>query len=139
MMAGTMAGFLDIENVGAFFESLADPRHERNRKHALVDFIVVAVVGILCGAAGPTSSHRIASGSEDWLCGILSLPNGIPSRDCIRRVPTHVEPAAFQKCFELWSAQAFAQRPPGQQRLVGIEGKQWRRSHDARRDYQREC
>ena len=101
-----MARIVDVESVGAFFESLADPRHERNRKHRLVDVIVVAVVGILCGASGPTAIRRIASGREDWLRGFLALANGIPSRDCIRRVPMHVEPAAFQKCFGLWSAQA---------------------------------
>lgn len=125
------AKIVDIENVGAFFESLADPRHERNRKHRLVDVIVIAVVGILCGAAGPTAIRRIAVHRREWLGGFLSLAHGIPSRDCIRRVLMHVEPAAFQKCFGLWSAQAFADRPPGQQRLIGIDGKQCRRSHDA--------
>lgn len=125
------AKIVDIENVGAFFESLADPRHERNRKHRLVDVIVIAVVGILCGAAGPTAIRRIAVHRREWLGGFLSLAHGIPSRDCIRRVLMHIEPAAFQKCFGLWSAQAFADRPPGQRRLIGIDGKQCRRSHDA--------
>lgn len=126
-----MAGMVDIENGGAFFESLADPRHERNRKHRLVGVIVVAVVGTLCGAAGPTAIRRIAVHRREWLGGFLSLADGIPSRDGIRRVLVHVEPAAFQKRFGLRSAQAFAQRPPGQQRLIGTAGKPCRRSHDA--------
>ena len=107
-----MARMVDIENGGAFFESLADPRHERNRKHRLVDVIVVAVVGTLCGAAGPTAIRRIAVHRREWLGGFLSLADGIPSRDGIRRVLVHVEPAAFRKRFGLRSPQAFAQRPP---------------------------
>ena len=126
-----MARMVDIENGGAFFESLADPRHERNRKHRLVGVIVVAVVGTLCGAAGPTAIRRIAVHRREWLGGFLSLADGIPSRDGIRRVLVHVEPAAFQKRFGLRSPQAFAQRPPGQQRLIGTAGKPCRRSHDA--------
>ena len=122
---------VDVENIGSYFESLSDPRHERNRKHALIDIVVIAVVGIVCGAGGPTAIHRMAVQRKEWLRGLLTLANGIPSRDCIRRVLMHVEPAAFQKCFEVWSARAFAAPSSDVQRLIAIDGKQCRRSHDA--------
>ena len=125
---------VDVENIGSYFESLSDPRDTRNRKHKLIDIIVIAVVGILCGAAGPTAIHRMAVHRREWLGDLLDLPNGLPSRDCIRRVLMHVEPAAFQKCFEAWSAGAFAAPPAGTQRLIAIDGKQCRRSHDAGKD-----
>ena len=125
---------VDVENIGAYFESLSDPRHERNRKHKLIDVIVISIVGIICGASGPTAIHRIAAGRKEWLGSFLSLANGIPSRDCIRRVLMHIEPAAFQKCFELWAAQAFAAPAEGVKRLIAIDGKQCRRSHDAGKD-----
>ena len=125
---------VDVENIGSFFESLSDPRHERNRKHRLVDVIVIAVVGVLCGASGPTAIHRIARQRQEWLREFFPLANGIPSRDCIRRVLMHVEPAAFQTCFQQWSARAFAKPAAGVKRLIQIDGKQCRRSHDAAKD-----
>ena len=33
---------------------------------------------------------------------VLALPNGIPSRDCIRRVLSALQPEAFQQCFQQW-------------------------------------
>jgi DDE_Tnp_1-associated len=53
-----MAKLVDVGSIGAYFESLSDPRHLRNRKHLLVDIAVIAVCGILCGCDGPTAIHR---------------------------------------------------------------------------------
>ena len=60
-----------------------DPRHTRNRKHRLAD---IAVCGILCGCDGPTAIQRWAKHREPWLARHLALPNGIPSRDSVRRL-----------------------------------------------------
>lgn len=68
---------VNIETIGSYFESLSDPRHTRNRKHLLVDIVVIAVCGILCGSDGPTAIHRWADNRRDWLETFLSLPNGI--------------------------------------------------------------
>ena len=46
----------------------------------------------------------------------------------------HVEPAAFQTCFQQWSARAFAKPAAGVKRLIQIDGKQCRRSHDAAKE-----
>ena len=87
---------VNIETIGSYFESLSDPRHTRNRKHLLVDIVVIAVCGILCGSDGLTAIHRWADNRRDWLENFLSLPNGIPSRDCIRRLLMGMKPEAFQ-------------------------------------------
>ena len=71
---------VNVESIGSYFESLSDPRHARNRKHLLVDIVVIAVCGMLCGSDGPTAIHRWADNRRDWLEQFLSLPNGIPSR-----------------------------------------------------------
>ena len=78
--------WVNVESIGSYFESLSDPRHTRNRKHLLVDIVVIAVCGMVCGCDGPTAIHRWAENRRDWLAQFLSLPNGIPSRDCIRRL-----------------------------------------------------
>lgn len=123
--------WVNVESIGSFFESLSDPRHTRNRKHLLIDIVVIAVCGLVCGSDGPTAIHRWATHRVDWLKQFLTLPHGIPSRDCIRRLLMMLQPEAFQKCFQGWIAQAVATDDNGPARLVAIDGKTCRRSHDA--------
>ena len=47
-----------VESLGSYFESLADPRHTRNRKHLFTDIVVIAVCGLVCGCDGPTAIRR---------------------------------------------------------------------------------
>jgi predicted transposase YbfD/YdcC len=122
---------VNVESIGSYFESLSDPRHFRNRKHLLVDVVVISVCGILCGSDGPTAIHRWAQNRQDWLKQFLMLPNGIPSRDCIRRLLMALKPEAFQKCFQGWIAQAIRQDDSRSDRLIAIDGKTCRGSHDA--------
>jgi predicted transposase YbfD/YdcC len=127
-----MAKLVDVGSVACYFESLSDPRHTRNRKHLLVDIIVIAVAAILCGCDGPTAIHRWASHRAAWLAQYLRLPHGIPSRDCIRRLLLALKPQAFQRCFQAWIRGVLATDDPAGQRLVAIDGKTCRNSHDAK-------
>jgi predicted transposase YbfD/YdcC len=125
------ARWVNVEAIGSYFESLSDPRHTRNRKHLLVDVVVIAVCGMVCGCDGPTAIHRWAANRHSWLGQFLALPHGIPSRDCIRRLLMALKPEAFQKCFEGWVAHAIRDDAGGPDRLVAIDGKACRGSHDA--------
>jgi predicted transposase YbfD/YdcC len=126
-----MAKLVDVGAIGSYFESLSDPRRRRNRKHLLADIMVIAVAAIVCGCDGPTAIRRWAKARRDWLAQYLQLPNGIPSRDCIRRLLLALQPQAFQRCFQAWIAQALADGAATGKRLVAIDGKTCRRSHDA--------
>jgi predicted transposase YbfD/YdcC len=121
----------NVELIASYFESLSDPRHTRNRKHLLTDIVVIAVCGLVCGCDGPTAIHRWATNRRDWLDGFLTLPKGIPSRDCIRRLLIALQPGAFQQCFRDWIADALEPDAVGPARLIAIDGKTCRRSHDA--------
>jgi predicted transposase YbfD/YdcC len=123
--------WVNIESIGSYFESLSDPRHTRNRKHLLIDVVVIAVCGLVCGCDGPTAIHRWAVNRLDWLRQFLTLPEGIPSRDCIRRLLLALQPEAFQRCFQDWISHAVRTDDGGPDRLVAIDGKTCRRSHDA--------
>jgi predicted transposase YbfD/YdcC len=125
---------VNVESIGSYFESLSDPRHTRNRKHLLVDIVVIAVCGMVCGCDGPTAIHRWAENRRDWLTQFLALPNGIPSRDCIRRLLIALKPEAFQKCFQDWITAAIRADDSDPDRLIAIDGKTCRGSHDASRD-----
>lgn len=126
-----MAKLVDVGSIASYFESLSDPRHTRNRKHLLSDVIVIAVCGILCGCDGPTAIQRWAKSRAEWLRQTLSLANGIPSRDCIRRVLIAVKPVALQRCFQDWIAHAIVFDDSELHPLVAIDGKTCRGSHDA--------
>ena len=130
-MSRMAARWVNVEAIGSYFESLSDPRHTRNRKHLLVDIVVIAVCGMVCGCDGPTAIHRWAANRRGWLGQFLALPHGIPSRDCIRRLLMALKPEAFQKCFEDWVAHAIRADAGGPDRLVAIDGKTCRGSHDA--------
>jgi predicted transposase YbfD/YdcC len=125
------ARWVNVETIGSYFESLADPRHTRNRKHLLVDIVVIAVCGMVCGCDGPTAIHRWATNRRTWLDQFLALPDGIPSRDRIRRLLMALKPEAFQKCFQDWITHAIRCDDGGSRRLIAIDGKTCRRSHDA--------
>ena len=122
--------WVNVEAIGSYFESLTDPRHTRNRKHLLIDIAVIAVCGMVCGCDGPTAIHRWASNRRAWLQQFLALPNGIPSRDCIRRLLMALKPEAFQKCFQDWVADVIPPDEGNPDRLIAIDGKTNRGSHD---------
>ena len=125
--------WVNVEGIGSYFESLSDPRHTRNRKHLLTDMVVIAVCGMVCGCDGPTAIHRWASERLEWLRQFLPLANGVPSRDCLRRLLMALQPQAFQKCFQDWLTQAVQTDDSGRVRFIAIDGKTCRRSHDAGR------
>lgn len=126
-----MAGAtVSLDSVVQYFESLPDPRHTRNRRHLLVDVMVIAVCGVIVGCEGPTAIARWAQAKKEWLVQLLELPNGIPSRDCLRRVLSALKPEAFQECFQRWIAECLTGDADGSHRTIAIGGKTMRRSHD---------
>ena len=121
---------VSLDSIVNHFESLPDPRHTRNRRHLLGDVLVIAVCGVIVGCTGPTSIARWAKAKKEWLQEVLALPHGIPSRDCIRRVLSALQPQAFQKCFQSWIAACLVGAEKGSGTTISIDGKTMRRSHD---------
>jgi hypothetical protein len=97
----------------------------------LVDIVVISVCGMLCGSDGPTAIHRLAETRLDRLEQFLTLPNGISSRDCLRRLLIALKPEAFHKCFQNWITDAIHTDDISPDRLIAIDGRTCRRSHDA--------
>jgi predicted transposase YbfD/YdcC len=126
-----------LDEIVASFATLEDPRSHINRRHPLPSVLVIAVLAVLAGAAGPTAIARWAKYKEELLTGILDLPRGIPGKDVFRRVLMTLKPEAFEACFNDWIArlrdEAIAEtgvdRP-----IIAIDGKTARRSHDAKED-----
>ena len=63
------------------FGSLKDPRIERKNSHHLIDIVVIAICGIICGADDWVSISEFGRSKESWFRTFLELPNGIPSHE----------------------------------------------------------
>ena len=91
-----------IDEVLCHFEELEDPRSEINRKHPLESVIVIAILGVLAQASGPTGIATWAKFHAEFLQSLLPLPNGVPGKDVFRRVLCALKPDVFQQCFASW-------------------------------------
>jgi predicted transposase YbfD/YdcC len=123
-----------LDEIVASFSTLEDPRSPINRKHPLPSVLVIAVLAVLAGAAGPTAIAHWAELKEGLLTRILDLPSGIPGKDVFRRVLMLLRPEAFEAAFNAWIArlrdEAIAET--GVERpIIALDGKAARRSHDA--------
>jgi len=67
------------------FGSLKDPRVTGRTRHKLVDILVIAICGVICGADDWSSIADFGKAKETWFRGFPELPNGIPSHDTFGR------------------------------------------------------
>ena len=118
-----------IKGIKNHFAELPDPRSSINRLHLLIDVVVISLCGVLAGADGPVAIEVWATANHDWLRRHLELPHSIPSHDTLRRFLERVDPQAFQRCFAAWIESLLIPDSEGA-RLLSIDGKTLRRSHD---------
>src|SRR5262245_63458683 len=102
------------------FQTLADPRIDRTKKHLLLDILVIALCALLTGGEGFQDMELFGKSKQAWLQTFLTLPHGIPSHDTFGRVFARLNPQRFQQCFLSWT-QAVAQFTQGA--LVSLDGK----------------
>ena len=124
---------VSLDEVIGYFDDLEDPRSTINQRHPFVSVVVIALMGVLAGAGGPTAIAKWAATKKELLSQVLDLPNGIPRKDVFRRVLSLLQPSAFQACFVNWleSLRAKAAAATGvDQPVLAIDGKTLRRSHD---------
>jgi predicted transposase YbfD/YdcC len=109
------------------FGDMADPRVMGRCEHKLVEIIVIAICGVLCGAEGWIEIEEFGQAKEEWLRQFLALENGIPSHDTFGRVFSLLDAKVFQERFARWVESVFVVTR-GQ--VVAVDGKTARRSHD---------
>lgn len=108
------------------FSKLDDPRRY-NRRHLLLDMVVIAICAVICGADDWDAIEEFGQSKFKWFKGFLKLPHGIPTHHTFRRVFASLDAEQFQAGFIEW-IKAVYQITEGQ--IIAIDGKKLRRSHD---------
>ena len=109
------------------FRDLPDPRVQGRGDHKLMDIIILAICGALCGADSWMGIETVGKAKEAWFRRFLTLEHGIPSHDTFGDVFAKIDSEAFQKRFMRWVESVF-RVTKGQ--VVAIDGKTLRGSHD---------
>jgi predicted transposase YbfD/YdcC len=118
-----------LASLQTHFAEIEDPRVERTRRHELLDIIVIAVCAVICSADDWVDVAAWGNAKLAWLQQYLPLPNGIPSHDTFGDVFGRLKPEQFETSFLNW-VQAVMGATGG--KVVAIDGKTLRRSHDRR-------
>ncbi len=117
----------EVATITEHFKTLADPRIEKKCDHLLIDILVIALCGTICGADGWVSIEKFGKSKHEWLKTFLELPNGIPSHDTFGNVFAMISPTEFQQCFLSW-VNSIAKLIEGE--VIAIDGKTARGSRD---------
>lgn len=118
-----------LDLIRVHFASLPDPRVARTQRHALMDILVIALCGGICGADSWVQVEEFGLAKLKFLRAFLPLPNGIPSHDTFSRVFAALDPTALERCLLNWTM-ALSEDLAGE--VVAIDGKALRRSLDRR-------
>lgn len=109
------------------FSKLEDPRVERNKKHELIDVIVLCVCAVVSGANGWSDIEEFGRAKLEWLRRYVPLANGVPVDDTIARIISALSVTGFQECFRNWVDDVVTL---SDNEIVAVDGKTHRRSHD---------
>ena len=118
-----------LEAIEEHFSKVTDPRKDRTKEHKLIDIIVIAICGVVCGAEGWVDIELYGNSKLHWLSTFLELPNGIPSHDTFGRVFSLIDAQQFQFAFYDWVL-AVNEITAGQ--VINIDGKCLRGSDEKR-------
>lgn len=115
-----------------FFRQIPDPRINRNKKHLLIDIVLLSVLAVICGAESWDSIEMFGKSKIDFLRRFLRLPNGIPSHDTINRVFSLLRPDKFEQLFIQWTDSLRIKGISNE--IIAIDGKTSRGSKDSFHD-----
>ena len=113
-----------MEEFGACWEGLEDPRTGNAALHDFHDLLMIALCTVLCGGQNATDMAEFAKAKEKFLREFLVLKRGIPSHDTFSRLFRLLDPEKFGAAFQRFMA-AFSKECQG---VIAIDGKVLRRS-----------
>lgn len=102
------------------FNEMEDPRNEKGLKYPLMDIIILAIYGVLCGFTDFTNMAYYLKKREEELITALDLKKGVPSHDVFSDVFRLLDVEKFMGLFVRW-IQDVAYKKGG--RHIAIDGK----------------
>lgn len=120
-------GFTMSNDFFSHFSILPDPRVDRTKRYPLDEIILLIITATVSGCDGWKQIKDFGDAKLDWLRRFLPYESGIPVDDTIARVMRKLDTKAFQECFISW-VKFISEQTEG--RVVAIDGKTVRRSHD---------
>jgi predicted transposase YbfD/YdcC len=84
------------------FNSIDDPRVDRNKIYPLINIVFIVFCGTLAGLSSWEEFHDFSISRLNFFKKILDFSSGVPSASTIRRVFCLLDPQQFQKCFLTW-------------------------------------
>ena len=116
-----------IGKITEHFGKVSNQRIGNATRHKLLDIIVIAICGVVCGADGWSDVALFGRSKQSWFKKFLELPQGIPSHDTFGRVFGLINPEEFRRSFLDW-VQTIQKLTKGE--VIAIDGKQLHGSKD---------
>lgn len=113
-------------SVARHFADLPDPRSPHGTRHSLTSLVTIAICAVICGAEDWVGVAEFGRAKERWFRSFLDVHDQMPCDDTFARVFARLDPEAFERCFQSWTA-ALADVLSG---VVSLDGKTLRRSFD---------
>lgn len=111
------------------YQFLPDPRIGKNIMYELLDIIGLTICAVISSADTWNEIEQYGHLHFNWLSSFLSLNNGIPSHDTIRRIFSIIDPDDFEKCFLNW-IHSIRKLTKGE--IIAVDGKTLRHSFDTK-------
>lgn len=110
------------------FQSLEDPRLNRNKQHQLDNILFMTLCGVICGADNWVMIEEFCKAKRTWFEEKLEIPNGIPSHDTFGKVFAALDKDVFSQCFTQWM-KAVTTLTQGE--VIALDGKALRATREA--------
>ncbi len=107
------------------FDSIADPRIDRCKKHNLLDILLLAISAVISGAEGWEDIEDFGHLKLDWLRKYRPFESGIPKHDTIARVICRLKAQEIESAFQSWISSLIETTGCD---VIAIDGKTARRS-----------
>ena len=110
-------------------EGIEDTRRMRSVWYPLHDVLFIMLAAVICGATSYVKVEMFARSKETWLRKYLRLEQGIPDACTFRNIVKAIDTQQLHTVFAEWMKGA-VETVTG---VVAIDGKQARRTKDAKR------
>jgi len=117
-----------MEQLVEWIELIEDPRQQSKVRHALLDIVLIVLFATMGNANEWEEIADFAECHEEFLKKYISLENGVPSRDTIRRVMGMIKPEYIQQLYCKWNDMLNSNEGDKLKKIICIDGKTMRGS-----------